>query len=321
MKHLLLPFLLLALSAGAQLPYSLEVLDQPYAPLEDAAPLEFDMYDYEEGWDDPEFMVDLGFEVDLDGISFEQVFQIGTGTILFSNSNPFAGFIPISYDLADIGFSNPKTPSLIRWETTGEPGNQVFALEWANAGFYEEVFGGGGLENPSFVNVQMRIFEATGIIEYHYGSSFIGPAITEPTWAALVLSFDYDYYNGSFLMPIGDPANPTLELVTDFYDLYYEEFLTGYAADGAVYRFTPTGETLGMEAAAQPEVKAWPNPTSGLVQVVFNGQHDWALTDAVGREVLNGTGQDGARLDLDALEVGAYLFRLDNGQVERIVRH
>ena len=148
-----------------------------------------------------------------------------------------------------------------------------------------------------------------------------GPAITELTWAALVLSFDYNYYTGSFLMPIGDPANPTLELVTDFYDLYYEEFLTGYPADGTVYRFTPTGETLGMEAAAQPGVKAWPNPTNGSVRVDFNGQHKWTLTDAVGRVILNGTGQDGVRLDLGNLDAGAYLFRLDNGQVERIVRH
>ncbi len=321
MKHLLLPCLLLALSAGAQLPYSLEVLDQPYVPLEEASPLEFDMYDYENGWDDPEFTVDLGFEVDLDGLAFEQVFQIGTGTILFSNSNPFAGFIPISYDLADMGFSNPKTPSLIRWETTGDPGNQVFALEWANAGFYEEVFGGGGPDSLSFVNVQMKIFEATGIIEYHYGPSAIGPAITEPTWAALVLSFDYDYYNGSFLMPIGDPANPSLELVTDFYDLYYEEFLSGFPADGTVYRFTPTGETLDIPVVAFTDIQAWPNPTAGDVQLAFTGHHTWTLTDAVGREVLSGSGQGGVRLDLDVLEVGAYLFRLDNGQVERIVRH
>lgn len=320
MKYLLLPALLISLASGAQLPYNLEVLNQPYSPLVDAAPLEFDSYDYVDGWDDPEFSVSLGFELDLDGIAFDQLFQTATGTLLFSNTTPFAGLIPISYDLADIGFIDPKTPSLIRWETTGDPGNQVFSMEWAHAGFYEEIFAGDSA-SPSYVNVQMRVFEATGVIEYHYGPSDIGPAITEPTWAALVLSFDYDYYAGSFLMPIGDPDSPELTLVTDFYDLYYEEFLTGYPEDGTVYRFTPNGQTLRVEEGLAHPLGVWPNPTSGGVRIDFEGGHDWAITDAMGREFMTGSAQEGVQLDLEPLEAGTYLFHLDDGRVVRIVRH
>ena len=210
------------------------------------------MYDYEEGWDDPEFMVDLGFEVDLDGISFEQVFQIGTGTILFSNSNPFAGFIPISYDLADIGFSNPKTPSLIRWETTGEPGNQVFALEWANAGFYEEVFGGGGPENPSFVNIQMRIFEATGIIELHYGAiSLTEDALADfeeeewAGWHGLIPSYDQLYYEDIFIL-----TNINTEQIYDNIDAVEQGIaFEGFPAEGRLFRYTPAVAGCHLEDA------------------------------------------------------------------------
>ena len=59
-------------------------------------------------------------------------------------------------------------PSIIRWQTSGAPGEQVFTIEWANAGFYEEIEDS---MSTSFVNLQVRLFEADGAIEFHYGPS------------------------------------------------------------------------------------------------------------------------------------------------------
>ena len=319
MKHLFLPALLCSLGAAAQIPYDFEVLNQPYAPLENAPALEFDSYDYLNGWDDPEFTVELGFNLDIDGITTNSLDQVGTGTILFSNSAPSAGLIPISYDLADLGFLNPKTPSLIRWETTGVSGEQVFAMEFSNCGFYEEVFSGDS--SFSSVNVQMRVFEGSGVIEFHYGPSSISPSITEPTWAGIGLNFDPFTYDGSFLVPTGNAQSPDLTLITNIYDFYYTELLSGFPDEGTVYRFTPNGNTLGVDEFGAPGLSAWPNPSSGVTTVEFEGMFGWTLTDAVGRAVMSGSARDGVRLDMGPLDGGTYLFRLDDGRVKRLVRH
>lgn len=305
----------------AQAPYDFEALTGTYVPLDNAPALEFDMYDYEDGWDDPEFTAQLGFTTDIDGISFNSVTQIGTGTILFALTQPSAGYIPTLYDLADLGFLNPKNPSLIRWETTGAPGEQVFALEFHNCGFYEEVFSDSVA--PSFVNCALRVYEATGVIEYHFGSSFIGPNITEPSFSSLFLQFDPDSYMGQFLFLNGDAANPTMTLTDDFYDFYYSTALSGFPPDGTVYRFTPNGNTLSVPETAQDELtlSVWPNPTADRVEIAFAGRHGWVLVDAAGRTVRRGIGHDGIALDLTGEATGTYTFRLDNGLTERVVKH
>ena len=69
--------------------------------------------------------------------------QIGLGSLMLGTTidGPILlhGVMPTNYDLADRAI-NGGEPSLIRWETTGDPGSRVFAIEWANAGLYDEVF-------------------------------------------------------------------------------------------------------------------------------------------------------------------------------------
>ena len=69
-------------------------------------------------------------------------------------------------------------------------------------------------------------------------------------------------------------------------------------ADGTVYRWGPTETTLDVLEETHTAMQAWPNPTAGDVQVDFDGEHGWTLTDATGREVHAGVNQDGQRLDL-----------------------
>ena len=306
-------------SAHSQFPYSATVLNEYYLPLDNPTSLGIEV-----GWDDPEVQIPLDFSIDLDGNNTDGILMLGgTGEMLMNTTeNGLLNIVwPISLDVMDIGAVEAEEFSSIQYQVTGESPNRILKVEWDECGLYDEISDLG--TTTARLSFQTWIYESGGIIEYRFGPNTLNADTLQIDFlsSGIILGFDYDYYNGSFLMPIGDPANPTLELVTDFYDLYYEEFLTGYPADGTVYRFTPTGETLGMVETTAPDVLAWPNPTAGQVQVNFGGRHGWTLTDAVGREVLKGMGQDGVRLDLEALETGTYLFSLDNGQVERIVRH
>lgn len=329
MKPLLLPMLMLATTASAQLPYDLTVLEQPYQPLTEATALELDLFDVNNGkfvgWDDPNFTVQLGFDFSFSGYTIDAMDQVDLGALMAGTYIDdktglplLQAFIPTGYDLTDRGIIG-LDPSIIRWNTSGDPGDRVFTIEWANAGFYEEI---ADTTSTSYVNIQVRLFEADGVIEFHYGPSLIDDSTElDPTIAALILAYDPLTYNALLYALDGDPADPMIVPYTNVDDFYYGAYLLSHPADGTVYRWGPTETTLDVAQELRTPVQAWPNPTAGGVQVDFDGEHGWTLTDVVGRELQAGVNQDRVRLDLGDLKAGAYLLRLDNGQVERIVRH
>ena len=169
--------------------------------------------------------------------------QIGLGSLMLGTTIDGAillhGVMPTNYDLADRAI-NGGEPSLIRWETTGDPGSRVFAIEWANAGLYDEVFGAEGA-SLSYVNLQVRLFEADNVIEFHYGPSDIASEITdfEPQISGLLLEVDVfsEYYDGSIYAIEGNPTDPTLTPLDGLDAWYYGPALTSYPTDGTVYRF------------------------------------------------------------------------------------
>ena len=329
MKYLLLPLLMLATTAGAQLPYDLTVLDQPYVPLEEATALEMDQFDIDygeyPGWDDPSFSVDLGFEFSFSGYTIDAMDQVDLGALMAGTYLDdktglplLQAFLPTGFDLTDRGLLG-LDPSIIRWSTSGEPNNQVFTIEWANAGMYEEI---SDSVSNSYVNIQVRLFEGDGAVEFHYGPSYIEDLdLVGPTFAALFIAFDPFSDSGNIYALDGDPAAPGIVPYTDPEEWYYGAYLQGHPVDGTVYRWGPTGNPLAVAEAGTPALSAWPNPTSGDIRFAFDGQHGWTLSDALGREVMAGSDLGGVRLDLESLDNGTYLFRLDDGRVERIVRH
>ena len=327
MKHLLLPFLMLSMTAGGQLPFDLTVLDQPYAPLLESTALDASQYDYYNGWDDPEFSVPLGFDFNYSGYVINALDQVGVGSLMMGTTIDdksglplLHGFLPTNFDLADNGMAG-GTPSLIRWKTTGETGQQVFSMEWADAGLYEEVFTDSAVKELSVINLQLRLYEADGVIEFHFGPSSILTPLEEPALSGLLLEFDPFSYSGSVFALDGNPTDPTVEPLTSVDDWYYGPYLLSHPADGTVYRFGPTGTTLEVPVVSATALQAWPNPTAGNVNLAFSGEHLWTVLDATGRVVMHGEGQDGDLLDLSRLDAGAYTVRLDNGATQRVVKH
>jgi len=327
MKHALLLALLSPVALFSQLPFDLTVLEQPYAPLLESTALDASQYDYSNGWDDPEFSVPLGFDFNYSGYVIDALDQVGVGSLMMGTTLDdksglplLHGFIPTNFDLADNGMAG-GTPSLIRWQTTGEPGAQVFTMEWAGAGLYEEVFADSAVKELSSMDLQLRLYEADGVIEFHFGPSSILTPLEEPAISGLLLEFDPFSYSGTVYALDGNPADPTIEPLASVEDWYYGPYLLSHPVDGTVYRFGPTGTTLDVTEARATALQAWPNPTAGEVNLAFTGEHTWTVLDATGRVVMHGAGQDGDRLDLSGLDAGAYTVRLDNGAAQRVVKH
>ena len=320
---LALPFSLTA----QNLPYDLTVLSQPYASLMEATALSPFQYDGDEGWDDPTFSAPLGFTFDMAGTPITELTQYGVGCLMMgltfdpkSGSALLHGVIPTNYDLSDRAI-NGGEPSIIQWSTTGAPGSQIFTIEWANAGLYDEVFGPDTV-TFSYVNLQVRLFEADNSIEYHYGPSDIAEAITasEPQVSGLLLSVDTDSYFGNIVALGGNPSAPDMTLLTALDDWYYGPAMSSYPADGTVYRFGPTGLTLGAEDRQDLTLTLSPNPTSDVLNVQFTGQQPWELRDLSGRMLMSGTDQNGVRIDMTSLSAGTYLFALEGAAVQQVIR-
>ena len=102
---------LAAMGQALVAPYTLEVLDQPYEVLTDATVMESEVWDTPEGWDDPEFVVPVGFEFDMLETTISTLFQgdLGSTFIGFEDyydyDNLAAIYLLGDLDLADLGAS------------------------------------------------------------------------------------------------------------------------------------------------------------------------------------------------------------------------
>ena len=79
---------LAAMGQALVAPYTLEVLDQPYETLTDATVLESEVWDTPEGWDDPEFVVPVGFEFDMLETTISMLFQDDVGSSFVRKYGP-----------------------------------------------------------------------------------------------------------------------------------------------------------------------------------------------------------------------------------------
>ena len=274
MKHLSLISLFVVLALGihsksfAQ-PFSgftLETLDESYVPLTQATVMSSENWDEYTGWDDPEFIVPVGFDFDFAGTTVSYLIQMDQGTTFFGSDEVYYNyyFNAILYllgevDLADLGLTGVESlgSSFIQWQTTGEPGQRVFTLEYVNAGLFEEVFSDGATETYSVLNFQFRLFESSGVIEIHFGPSLLSEygfatLQAEPIagWHGLVPSYESIYNGGSFIL-----TNINTELMYDDIDAPYDGIpFEGFPADGRLFRYTPVIEGCDIETACNYDV-------------------------------------------------------------------
>lgn len=82
-------------------------------------------------------------------------------TNLYTNATPNNTVAPYWDDL-NLGPVNGVTGTVL-YQTTGTPGSQVMTIQW---GTFPSYFSG----NARSLNFQIKLYEATGVVEFHYGS-------------------------------------------------------------------------------------------------------------------------------------------------------
>jgi hypothetical protein len=249
-------------SAGlsAQFPYVATILDEPYADLTEPTSLEIEI-----GWDDPEVMIPMPFEVTIgEGEPATNLLLTGTGEMLMSMTE--SGLLnilwPISLDVMDVGVVEAEEFSLIHYEVSGVEPERILKIEWNDVGLYDEISSLGTTELR--LNFQVWLYEGENTIEYRFGPNTFPEDLTAFDFltSGIILDFDYDYYDGLFYTASGNPEEPTWSLTDDFYAFYYSDvMLDGIPSDGTVYRFGPP-VSVSETAVAEAMLSIYPNPSS-----------------------------------------------------------
>ena len=287
--------------------YSFSHFNEPYVPLQGAATFNVcgdeNLTDAALGFDFPVF------DLSIDSVKLHQLFLIkeidvdGTpsGIQLFPFTASFA-----CTDVVSEG----------TYLTTGSPGNRIFSVQWQNIGFMDDTIG------DQYMNIQARLFEIDGSIEFHIGDAHITQenVFLPDQHGGFSALIRYNpsttvIYNNSVCL-ITDAESPAMVNYSEFLDPYT---VNGFPASGKVYRFERTDAGVDMQNDGTFTVS--PNPAIDVVKVDFQEHFSGSvkLLNVYGEQVL--TQQvNGKSVELNVSALPAGIYFLNNGYSEKGVK-
>jgi hypothetical protein len=331
-KHLFLfvSVLFSAALSAQELPYTFTIESSPYADLVDPISI-----NNGESWDDPEYIVPIGFDFVFNGVTYNQLFYGGFtsygGEVILGDvaSTSFDILMPYNQDIMDGGFDDDEvtSDSPLSYKVIGEPGARIFKMEWKNCAFYND-----NVASTMRISFQMWLYETTNNIEYWYGpnANLDNEVIQDLDGiivgmvAGLDISSGLPFITNGAWMLSGDPLTagiispPTLE---DFETAVY---LSDTPSFGTVYAFR-TGIASVKESTVEGTT-LFPTLVTDFIQVNWTGTDaaPYAVFDATGKIIFSGAFSNGFnRIEAANWPAGMYMVRsLDAKQawVSRIVK-
>ncbi len=321
----------LTLNLQAQeFPYFFSVENQMYADLEGATSLTGDI-----AWDDPEMAVEIGFEIELFGQTYTNLYFYGVGAQLVGTtelSSPFLYFIPYFSDIIDRGYGGDMSLSSINYKLEGTPGNQVFHLEWKNVGFYNEMDELGTTND--FVNFQLRLYEGSNNIEIHFGpNSVLNPELVHEDNSGPSCLFAENFVDDetTFDVAYGAIGEPHEATILQIFDLYNGlPSLEKDPEDGTVFVYSTSDLTSTKHPnELENSLQVYPTLVNNFVQVKLNTASnirsaELKVINELGQVLLQQTLENNQdRIDLSQLSTGVYFISVqtENGQaMKRVVK-
>lgn len=188
--------------------------------------------------------------------------------------------------------------SSISYTIEGNHGDRLIKAQWKNLKARAGKTG-------NFVNVQIWVYQRSGVYEIHYGPSSTNnqSGFNQTSGPQVGIFFSLDDFTKCFekLWVTGSPAALKLDSNAN----YTFKAMSGVPLEGVVLRFIPRFKTLGIvnHSLKANEINVYPNPVSdGLLH--FSEQADYRLYDMYGREVMSGSNV--SSLDVSSLPDGIY---------------
>jgi hypothetical protein len=315
----LLPYVLLLFvfqSNAQELPYTFSVFNEPYIDLVNPTSI-----NNGEIWDDPEYMVPVGFNFDFMGQAMTQIGIIYPGAQLIP---VVAGdlvnvFLIYQSDIIDIGVIPDSSLSPMSYRLEGEVGTRILKIEWKNVGFYSEFENNGTTFNTT--NFQLWLYETTNDIEYRFGPNTIkSPDLIHFLGKPVVglgknVTLDGSNFDAIWLLD-GDPVNPSI------YTLTYDQgkpspgmLLDAEPPSGTVYHFD-TGIVGVDELTSEVPMQIYPTLADVEINLIWGGEFPATceIHDATGK-LVNSVQISNAfeTIDISALATGCYVLRTNDG--------
>lgn len=292
-----------------------------YTPLTDSISL-----NNGEVWDDPDYVIPLGFEFDF--------YEFGTDTFYISNFGLGGLLTPanieeepvqpllITYgsDIIDVGYGNNISGSEISYKIEGLAGSRIVKVEWKNVGFYNELEVMGTVNN--YLSFQLWLYEQNGDIEIHFGpNSIVDDGLVHDDMGPLVgIVNGYSYLTdefSEFWFLTGDEQNPTLDTLFSFNDP--QDNLMGLDDDpsaGTIYRFSTAAPVSTSNPAVDHKVSIYPTTTNDLLNIKLSDidleDANLVIFDATGRLMLKRSLQDNfTSLNIQNLVPGMYFVNVN----------
>jgi hypothetical protein len=327
MKHtLLFASLFLALTSRAQeLPYTFSVFSEPYQHLQDA-----DTANGNEIWDDPGYLIPLGFEMDIMGEVMDDILTIYPGAQILPSiaESELSVLLPYGEDIMDVGNSETGSLSPILYKTEGDPGARIFKMEWQNVGYYDEFANNGTFNNT--LSFQMWFYETTHDIEFRYGPNTVKDfSILHPLGGALVgLAKNVNINTGTWealWLVGGSPLDPTITLFNDIENAPDPSILlSAIPESGTVFHFDTGIVSIEEASDAEAALKLFPSVVQTSLFVATEVYSEYRILDMAGKIIESGRINPGTNeLNLETLSSGVYIFDIavdGNHRTRRFVK-
>jgi hypothetical protein len=289
--------------------YAFSTFSQDYAPLVDPTPVDLMGDDL---WDDPEFVVDLGFEFLLNEAPVTSLIQLDLGAGLGNIGNDAGNLIGYFSDIINGANTNGAEPSTISFETVGAPGELIFKLQYENAAFFSEVEFENSAENRT--NFQIWLHQIDNAIELHFGNSVItNPGLaydfTQGPQIGIFIGLPLDDSMPEYAFGLNGPPNdPTFDPV-DFDS--FDFGLSGTPESGRVYRFSPT-DLVSTQNLNDSHFSVFPTITQNVLNVRgVQGNPNYRIFDITGKEVVANRLNESAVIPVRDLQNGIYILSVE----------
>ncbi len=321
MKKTLLSILALYATTFAnaqEFPYPFEVLNEPYTDLVESVSVSGN-----ELWDDPEYVVPIGFEFQLFDSQISELTILPPGSQIVNSISQKSIELLFPYLTDIMNASTDEAVSPISYVLDGVEGSYIFKLEFKNVGFYPEFEAQGTFGNTT--NFQVWLYQGSNVIEYRFGNNTIksgnlihyfgnGPLVGLGQQVAL----DGSNWAGFWTLA-GDPSNPTVTAIpagTQFFTA--EQVLSGEPLSGTVYRFGTLPTSIEEEeTTTQAELKVW--PTLATTEIRFNATEGelYTIYDILGQQVYQSRATGTIEtVNVSNLEAGQYILKTATAQTK-----